>query len=242
MKMRISSRDSFSQSSIGKKIIILVVVSALLCAVSNVCAITYVSNQSGDWADEGIWTPTGLPGMFDDVTISAGTIVAAGSRDETKLTAQVVVSTLDVYGTLCPYNPSRGRGSGMTIFARQVRNYGTINGETFDYVGRSYDASSGGIFISLLNESGNPAPMFLNAGMILPGDGSNNGGSFWLDASSLAMVTNTGTIRCRAGRRASGGGVIISGGIVNNGLAGQPGTIRAGDKLMAFTLINCHHL
>ena len=69
MKMRISSRDSFSQSSIGKKIIILVVVSALLCAVSNVCAITYVSNQSGDWADEGIWTPTGLPGMFDDVTI-----------------------------------------------------------------------------------------------------------------------------------------------------------------------------
>ena len=69
--------------------------------------------------------------------------------------------------------------------------------------------------------------------MILPGDGGNNGGSFWLSATSLAMVTNTGTIRCRAGRRASGGDVRIQGGIVNNGLAGQPGTIRAGDKLGA---------
>ena len=51
---------------------------ALLCvAVVPGLATSYVSNSAGDWATPTIWTPNGLPGASDNVTINHAVTMAA---------------------------------------------------------------------------------------------------------------------------------------------------------------------
>ncbi|MCK9445651.1 hypothetical protein M0Q50_02020 [bacterium] len=105
-----------------KKIKLIIVTLLLLCNFAY--SITYVSNTSGPWETSTTWTPNGVPGASDDITISSGHIITyTGTLISGISSGASGIITVNVGGTLTITNgfiQSAGSRSRFT-------NNGTLN-------------------------------------------------------------------------------------------------------------------
>ena len=75
-------------------VVLVSVLFALVLDPSPASAAAYTSAQSGDWAAAGTWTPAGVPGPGDTVTILSGHLVTVTTN------VSVDAITIDNGGTL----------------------------------------------------------------------------------------------------------------------------------------------
>lgn len=196
------------------------VFSAGVLAHSTARAVIYVSAGSGAWDAPATWTPPGVPGFGDNVTIAAGHTVGATGNPQLQGYRQVAV--LRVNGTLTCHFPERTTGMPLNVVCPTIRIDGEIRGE-------SSPGAGGGVFISPF---GIPLATtfgctFDNNGLVVGGQGVTDfGGAVYVDYVG-GRATNRGTIRGGNGKQ--GGGVFVTAWNAQNLTVGAPALLRGGD-------------
>lgn len=172
----------------------------ILLIISNICySINYISNASGDWSTPSIWTPNGIPGSGDNVTITNSvTIIRTGNLDmgiawSTAMSLTVNLGgILTINGNLTELSGTRdvitinGR---LNINGNLIQNQGANSGA----VDRSYLTNNGIININGGDYSNSQNTTFNNNGTltIINGNFTTNQSSVFIN-NGVVTIDNTG--------------------------------------------------
>ncbi|MBM3316142.1 hypothetical protein FJY71_09985, partial [candidate division WOR-3 bacterium] len=126
-----SEEEMMMRNSSGRGLLVRGVAVVMACAVlAPALAASYVSNGDGDWATATIWTPNGVPGATDTVTINHAVTMTAEQS--------VGAITISGSGSLTP-----GPGVNLDVWADWV-NDGTFNEGTSSVTFRDSTYMDGG--------------------------------------------------------------------------------------------------
>lgn len=196
--------------------LILLLISCI-SVMTPLCAVNYTSNvASGNWSASASWTPAGVPGAGDNVTIAAGQTITMdlGTGSCTNLSVSgtlffpATVSTLNATGTL------------------QLNNGGTINGNsasTLNVTG-AFTGAAGTATLArvILNVSGGAT---FNGTINITSTGTKTfGGGAFCNPGSGFFYTATVIV-------AFPGGLTTSGAVSLNGAGAVNGNFTAGTAI-----------
>ncbi len=200
----------------------LLVFSALLfsfCFNNKAFAVNYTSNASGNWNNSSVWTPAGIPGASDNVTITAGktininvtsscsslTINTSGTVNFTNVITCTVTGTLSVSGTITGSSTGSFNTVRMEVPTGAIANIGRSNISVTDslIISGSYNITSvtgTKTFSNLLlktgsdwTNTGSAAAAFTITGDMILYDGSS------VKGNNTSNITVNGDLICKAG-------------------------------------------
>lgn len=183
-------------------------------------AVVYVSAGSGAWDAPATWSPPGVPGFGDNVTISVGHTV--GATGNPQLPGYRDVAVLRIDGVLTCHFPEQTTGLPLTIVAPTVRVDGEIRGENSPVAGGAVFINPWGIPLATMFGSA-----FDNYGLVRGGQGGTDFGGAVFVTYIGGRATNRGTIRGGDGKQ--GGGVFVTSWNAQNLSATTPALLRGGD-------------
>ena len=184
---------------------------------------------SGDWNSAGSWTPSGVPGAGDVVTISNGTVTL---NSDTSIAGLIISGgTLTGTGTLTVTGPFTWSGGAMTGSGSTIASAGmTMSGNPKTLTQRTLTLSAGGATLDGPNSYvllGNGATLNNQTTFDCSNDGGHTNQQGFRAGSGGGTFNNSGTLR----KTATGNtGVTVVGVAFNNSGSAQvlAGALRLG--------------